>query len=64
MHVQEALGRSALVPDDRDVEVATKGSTIALASHVRTWAGHDAVVDAAWMARGVLDVRNNLVITG
>ena len=64
LHVQEALGRSALVPDDSDVEVATKGSTITLTGHVRTWAEHDAVVDAAWMARGVLDVRDDLVITG
>ena len=64
LHVQEALGRSALVPDDSDVEVATKGSTITLTGHVRTWAEHDAVVGAAWMARGVVDVRDDLVITG
>jgi osmotically-inducible protein OsmY len=64
LHVQEALGRSALVPDDSDVEVATKGGTITLTGHVRTWAEHGAVVDAAWMARGVLDVRDDLVITG
>ena len=59
-----AGSRSALVPDDSDVEVATKGSTITLTGHVRTWAEHDAVVDAAWMARGALDVRDDLVITG
>ena len=64
LHVQEALGRSALVPDDSDVEVATKGSAITLTGHVRTWAEHDAVVGAAWMARGVIDVRDDLVITG
>src|SRR5271165_145777 len=64
LHVQEALHRSALVPDDSDVEVATKGSTITLTGHVRTWAEHDAVVDAAWMARGVIDVRDDLVIAG
>jgi osmotically-inducible protein OsmY len=64
LHVQEALGRSGLVPDDSDVEVATKGSTITLTGHVRTWAEHDAVVGAAWMARGVIDVRDDLVITG
>ena len=63
LHVQEALGRSALVPDDSDVEVATKGSTITLTGHVRTWAEHDAVVGAAWMARGVVDVRDDLVVT-
>jgi osmotically-inducible protein OsmY len=64
LHVQEALGRSALVPDDSDVQVAVKGGTITLAGHVRTWAEHDAVVGAAWMARGVIDVRDDLVITG
>jgi osmotically-inducible protein OsmY len=35
-----------------------------LTGHVRTWAEHDAVVDAAWMARGVVDVRDDLAITG
>ena len=64
LHVQEALGRSALVPDDSDVEVTATGSTITLTGHVRTWAEHDGVAGAAWMARGVLDVRDDLVITG
>jgi osmotically-inducible protein OsmY len=64
LHVQEALDRSALVPDDSDVEVATKGGIITLTGHVRTWAEHDAVIDAAWMAGGVIDVRDDLQITG
>jgi osmotically-inducible protein OsmY len=64
LHVQEALDRSALVPDDSDVQVVTKDSTIGLTGHVRTWAEHDAVIDAAWMARGVIDVRDDLQITG
>jgi len=64
LHVQEALDRSALVPDDSDVQVVTKGGTISLTGHVRTWAEHDAVVDAAWMARGVIDVHDELQITG
>ena len=63
LHVQEALDRSALVPDDSDVEVVAEGSTITLTGHVRTWAEHDAVVDAAWMARGIIDVRDDLQIT-
>jgi len=41
-----------------------KGSVITLTGHVRTWAEHDAVVGAAWMARGVIDVDDNLQITG
>jgi len=64
LHVQEALARSALVPDDSDVKVATDGSIITLTGHVRTWAEHDAVVDVAWMARGVIDVDDELEVTG
>jgi osmotically-inducible protein OsmY len=64
LHVQEALDRSALVPDDSDVEVDTSGNVVKLTGRVRTWAEHDAVVGAAWMAAGVLDVRDDLSITG
>jgi osmotically-inducible protein OsmY len=64
LHVQEALSRSALVPDDSDVKATTDGSIITLTGHVRTWAEHDAVVGAAWMARGVVDVDDELTITG
>jgi osmotically-inducible protein OsmY len=64
LHVQEALGRSALVPDDSDVKVATDGGIIKLTGHVHTWAEHDAVVDAAWMARGVVDIDDELQVTG
>jgi osmotically-inducible protein OsmY len=64
LNVQEALHRSALVPDDSDVKAATDGSIITLTGHVRTWAEHDAVVGAAWMARGVIDVDDELQVTG
>jgi osmotically-inducible protein OsmY len=64
LHVQEALDRSALVPGDSDVEVAVKGGVITLTGHVRTWAEHDAVTGAAWMASGVIDVRDDLQVTG
>jgi len=64
LHVQEALARSALVPDGSDVEVVTKGGSITLSGHVRTWAEHDAVIGAAWMARGVIDVEDDIQITG
>ena len=62
--VQDALDRYALIPDDSDVTVDTNGNTVTLSGNVRTWAGHDAVVDAAWMAVGVYDVRDNLYVTG
>ena len=63
LHVQQALHRSALVPDDSDVESDTKDGVITLTGHVRTWAEHDAVVAAAWMALGVIDVRDELQVT-
>jgi osmotically-inducible protein OsmY len=62
--VQDALDRYALIADDSDVTVDTEGNTVTLDGHVRTWAEHDAVVDAAWMASGVLNVRDDLYITG
>jgi osmotically-inducible protein OsmY len=62
--VQDALDRNALIVDDSDVLVDADGSTVTLAGHVRTWAEHDAVIDATWMASGVCDVIDNLVITG
>ncbi|HTU08922.1 MAG TPA: BON domain-containing protein [Trebonia sp.] len=46
------------------VAVDTSANTVMLSGHVRTWAEHDAVVDAAWMATGVYDVRDDLYITG
>jgi osmotically-inducible protein OsmY len=64
LHVQEALDRYALIPDDSDVQVDVKGDVITLTGHVSTWAEHDAAVGAAWMANGVIDVRDDLAITG
>jgi osmotically-inducible protein OsmY len=64
LHVQEALARSALVPDDSDVTAETKDGIITLTGHVHSWAEHDAVVNAASMAVGVIDIRDNLTITG
>jgi osmotically-inducible protein OsmY len=62
--VQDALDRSALVEDDSDVHVDTSGNTVTLGGHVRTWAEHDAVVGATWMAPGVIQVRDYLDVTG
>ena len=64
VNVQDALDRYALIPDDSDVSADTSGNTVTLTGHVRTWAEHDAVIDAAWMATGVYDVRDDLYVTG
>ena len=62
--VSDALDRNALVLDDSDVLVDATGNTVTLTGHVRTWAEHDAVIGATWMASGVYDVVDNLVVTG
>jgi osmotically-inducible protein OsmY len=62
--VRDALDRCALIPEDSDVAVATEGNTVTLSGHVRTWAEHDAAMNAAWMARGVYLVRDELSVTG
>jgi osmotically-inducible protein OsmY len=62
--VQDALDRWALIPDDSDVSVDASGNTVTLRGHVRTWAEHDAVVDATWMASGVNDVTDLLAVSG
>jgi len=62
--VQDALDRNALVPADSDVAVDTAGSLVNLNGSVRTWAEHDAVVDAVWRTPGGSEVRDGLVITG
>jgi osmotically-inducible protein OsmY len=64
LHVQDALDRYALIADDSDVTVTTNANTVTLNGHVRTWAEHDAVIGAAWMASGVFDVRDDLYVTG
>ena len=62
--VQNALDRYALIADDSDVTVDTSGNTVTLSGRVATWAEHDAVVGAAWMASGVAEVDDDLYITG
>src|SRR6266581_271468 len=62
--VQDALDRYALILDDSDVAVDTRGNTVTLAGHVRTWAQHDAVIGATWMASGVFEVQDDLYVTG
>jgi osmotically-inducible protein OsmY len=62
--VSDALFRYGLLVDDSDVQVGASDGTVTLAGHIRTWAEHDAVIDAAWRGVGVKDVRDDLIITG
>jgi hypothetical protein len=47
-HVQQALGRAALVPDGSDVTTDTRDNVITPTGHVRTWAEHDAGPEHAY----------------
>jgi osmotically-inducible protein OsmY len=62
--VQDAIFRYGLLPDDSDVRVGASDGTVILTGHIRTWAEHDAVMDAAWRGIGVKNVRDDLVVTG
>jgi osmotically-inducible protein OsmY len=62
--VQDALDRYALIADDSEVVVTTNDNTVKLNGHVRSWAERVAVIGAAWMAPGVIDVRDDLYVTG
>ena len=62
--VQEVLDRYALVDDHSNVAFTISDTTVTLTGNVRTWAEHDAVVDAAWMAAGIADVHDELSVTG
>jgi osmotically-inducible protein OsmY len=57
-----ALATNVTVPES--VEALAGDGIITLTGHVRTWAEHDAVLVAALMARGVIDVCDDLQVTG
>ena len=62
--VQDALDRYGLIADDSEVDVDASDGTVTLTGHIRNWAEHDAVLDAAWRGVGVKNVRDDLVVTG
>ena len=59
-----ALDRCLRFGRDGEVTVDTAGNTVTLSGYVRTWAEHDTALRAAWMAGGVVEVRDNIVVTG
>ena len=62
--VQGALDRYGLIADDSEVHVDASDGTVTLTGHIRNWAEHDEVLDAAWRGVGVKNVRDDLVVTG
>ncbi len=62
--VQNAMDHNAAAADGSEVSVDTYGNTVTLTGHVRTGDEHDAVVAAAWMATGVVEVVDLLQIRG
>ena len=62
--IGDLVTRNALIEDDSDVRVGASGNTVTLRGHVRSWAERDAVAGAASMAGGVIQVRDDLDITG
>jgi formate dehydrogenase major subunit len=59
-----AGGMGIPIATGSDIAVDTSGNTATLDGHVRTWAEHDAVIGAAWMASGVFDVREKVITPG
>jgi osmotically-inducible protein OsmY len=59
--LEKAFERSAQI-DASDVRVEALDGTVTLNGTVKTWAEHDAALDAAWAAPGVKDVKDQLEI--
>jgi osmotically-inducible protein OsmY len=59
--VKHALERNAAVNADR-LDVATSDGTVTIHGTVRSWAEHDAALDAAWAAPGVKTVHDEMTV--
>jgi osmotically-inducible protein OsmY len=59
--IKKAMERDAKLDAD-DVKVESYNGTIKLTGNVRSWAEHDAAVDAAWAAPGVTSVEDLLFV--
>ena len=58
----DALAANVTVPEG--IEATAKNGNLTLTGHVRTRAERNAVVGAAWMGYGVMDVVDKLEVTG
>jgi osmotically-inducible protein OsmY len=59
--IKHALERNAAVDADR-LDVATSDGTVTIHGTVRSWAEHDAALDAAWAAPGVKTVHDEMTV--
>jgi osmotically-inducible protein OsmY len=59
--IENALERDARL-DAEALSVETEDGTVTLSGSVRSWAEHDAAVDAAWAAPSVAAVRDLIVV--
>jgi osmotically-inducible protein OsmY len=60
--IKQAMKRDAKV-DAEGIAVETHNGTVKLSGFVRSWAEHDAAVDAAWAAPGVSDVDDHILVS-
>ncbi|MDX6255830.1 MAG: hypothetical protein QOJ11_2164 [Frankiales bacterium] len=59
--IKQAFKRNASF-DAEDLTVSTSAGTVTITGNIRSWAEHDAAIDAAWAAPGVKAVRDQLTI--
>ncbi len=60
-YIDKAFTRDARV-DAEALSIDTDENTVTLSGHVRSWVEHDAAINAAWSAPGVVDVDDRIVV--
>jgi osmotically-inducible protein OsmY len=59
--IKKAFKRNAALDAD-DLRISTDNGTVTVKGTVSSWAEHDEAIDAAWAARGVTSVRDDLTV--
>jgi len=60
-YINKAFTRDARV-DAEALSIDTDENIVTLSGHVRSWVEHDAAINAAWSAPGVVDVDDRIVV--